>query len=109
MVMRPVGWSHVIAKWVHALSGTELWRYISRGLTFSYQGVLYCPVLLHQPKAGIYTLGGYSAHADQQELLDFIDATEEPVKRIRLIHGEPDARLALAAKIRERYGVVVDW
>ncbi len=59
-------------------------------------------------KAGIYTLGGYSAHADQQELLDFIDATEEPVKRIRLIHGEPDARLALAAKIRERYGVVVD-
>ena len=59
-------------------------------------------------KAGIYTLGGYSAHADQQELLDFIDATEAPVKRIRLIHGEPDARLALAAKIRERYGVVVD-
>ncbi|MFD2632152.1 MBL fold metallo-hydrolase RNA specificity domain-containing protein [Idiomarina piscisalsi] len=59
-------------------------------------------------KAGIYTLGGYSAHADQQELLDFIDATEAPVKRIRLIHGEPDARAALAAKIRERYGVVVD-
>ncbi|MGM0906972.1 MAG: MBL fold metallo-hydrolase RNA specificity domain-containing protein [Pseudomonadota bacterium] len=58
-------------------------------------------------KAGIYTLGGYSAHADQQELLDFIDATEEPVKRIRLIHGEADARLALAAKIRERYGVDV--
>ena len=58
-------------------------------------------------KAGIYTLGGYSAHADQQELLDFIDATEEPVKRIRLIHGEPDARATLAAKIRERYGVVV--
>jgi metallo-beta-lactamase family protein len=58
-------------------------------------------------KAGIYTLGGYSAHADQQELLDFIDATEAPVKRIRLIHGEPDARAALAAKIRERYGVVV--
>ncbi|ASG66434.1 MBL fold hydrolase [Idiomarina piscisalsi] len=59
-------------------------------------------------KAGIYTLGGYSAHADQQELLDFIDATEEPVKRIRLIHGEPDARAALAEKIRERYGVDVD-
>ena len=58
-------------------------------------------------KAGIYTLGGYSAHADQQELLDFIDATETPVKRIRLIHGEHDARAALAAKIRERYGVDV--
>ncbi|WP_287796932.1 MBL fold metallo-hydrolase RNA specificity domain-containing protein [Idiomarina sp.] len=36
-----------------------------------------------------------------------MDATEEPVKRIRLIHGEADARLALAAKIRERYGVSV--
>ncbi|WP_417436027.1 MBL fold metallo-hydrolase RNA specificity domain-containing protein [Idiomarina abyssalis] len=58
-------------------------------------------------KADIYTLGGYSAHADQQELLDFIDATEEPVKRIRLIHGEADARAALAAKIKERYGNVV--
>lgn len=58
-------------------------------------------------KAGIYTLGGYSAHADQQELLDFIDTTEEPVKRIRLIHGEADARQALADKIRERYGVDV--
>jgi metallo-beta-lactamase family protein len=58
-------------------------------------------------KAGIYTLGGYSAHADQQELLDFIDATEEPVQRIRLIHGEADARAALAAKIRERYGDVI--
>lgn len=58
-------------------------------------------------KAGIYTLGGYSAHADQQELLDFVNATEEPVKRIRLIHGEADARQALAAKIRERYGLDV--
>ncbi|MFS6538293.1 MBL fold metallo-hydrolase [Idiomarina loihiensis] len=58
-------------------------------------------------KAGIYTLGGYSAHADQQELLDFVNATEEPVKRIRLIHGEADARQALAAKIHERYGVDV--
>ena len=36
-----------------------------------------------------------------------IEATEEPVKRIRLIHGEADARLALAAKIRERYGLDV--
>ncbi|MCK7459114.1 MBL fold metallo-hydrolase [Idiomarina aminovorans] len=59
-------------------------------------------------KAGVYTLGGYSAHADQQELLDFIDATEQPVKRIRLIHGEHDARAALAAKIRERYQMNVD-
>ncbi|RDK83984.1 UNVERIFIED_ORG: metallo-beta-lactamase family protein [Idiomarina abyssalis] len=58
-------------------------------------------------KAGIYTLGGYSAHADQQELLDFVNATEEPVKRIRLIHGEADARQALAAKIKARYGLDV--
>ncbi|HAS22229.1 MAG TPA: hypothetical protein DCR51_03575, partial [Idiomarina loihiensis] len=43
----------------------------------------------------------------QQELLDFVNATEEPVKRIRLIHGEADARQALAAKIHERYGVDV--
>tara|TARA_R100000935_G_C2761882_1_gene133960 strand:+ start:484 stop:675 length:192 start_codon:yes stop_codon:yes gene_type:complete len=52
-------------------------------------------------------VAGYSAHADQQELLDFIDATEAPVKRIRLIHGEADARQALAAKIKARYGLGV--
>ncbi|RUO61812.1 MBL fold metallo-hydrolase RNA specificity domain-containing protein [Pseudidiomarina insulisalsae] len=47
-------------------------------------------------RAGVHTLGGYSAHADQQELLDFVlQATS--VGSVRLIHGDRDARVSLAA------------
>lgn len=55
-------------------------------------------------KAQIHTLGGYSAHADQTELLDFIDA-DEPVKRVRLVHGDMPAKQALAEAIQQRFGI----
>ncbi|KJS00835.1 MAG: metallo-beta-lactamase [Desulfobulbaceae bacterium BRH_c16a] len=47
-------------------------------------------------KAGIHTLTAYSAHADRQMLVDWVQAMPEPPKEIRLIHGEPEARRALA-------------
>ncbi|RUO26300.1 MBL fold hydrolase [Aliidiomarina minuta] len=55
-------------------------------------------------KAQVYTLGGYSAHADQTELLDFIDA-DEPVKRVRLVHGDMPAKQALAEAIQQRFAI----
>lgn len=66
-------------------------------------------VLDHQRvsiRAHIHTLGGYSAHADQAELLEFMNASEAPVKAVRLVHGEASAKQALASKIAERYGLV---
>jgi metallo-beta-lactamase family protein len=47
-------------------------------------------------KAGIHTLTAYSAHADQQMLVDWVRAMPEPPKEIRLVHGEDDARQNLA-------------
>ncbi|MBU1566215.1 MAG: MBL fold metallo-hydrolase [Proteobacteria bacterium] len=47
-------------------------------------------------KAGIHTLTAYSAHADQQMLVDWVHAMPEPPKEIRLVHGEDKARQALA-------------
>jgi metallo-beta-lactamase family protein len=47
-------------------------------------------------KAGIHTLTSYSAHADRQMLVDWVQSMPEPPKEIRLVHGEDDARLALA-------------
>ena len=47
-------------------------------------------------KAGIHTLTAYSAHADQQMLVDWVRAMPEPPKEIRLVHGEDAARRALA-------------
>lgn len=59
-------------------------------------------------KAQIHTLGGYSAHADQAGLLDFIGSAAGPVRAVRLTHGEPAAQRELRHKIRERFKIPVD-
>ncbi|RUO56217.1 MBL fold metallo-hydrolase RNA specificity domain-containing protein [Pseudidiomarina homiensis] len=53
-------------------------------------------------RAGVHTLGGYSAHADQRELLDFV-LTASHVGRVRLIHGSPSAQQALTALLRQHH------
>ena len=53
-------------------------------------------------KAGVHTLSGYSAHADQRGLLDWVERMPEKPGRIQLVHGEPKAQKALAAKLVER-------
>ncbi len=47
-------------------------------------------------KAGVYSLSGYSAHADQKGLVDWVKSMPEPPEEIRLVYGEDDARRALA-------------
>jgi metallo-beta-lactamase family protein len=53
-------------------------------------------------KASIETLDGLSAHADRGEILRWLSTAAARPGRIHLVHGEPDARDALAASIRER-------
>ncbi|WP_418081378.1 MBL fold metallo-hydrolase RNA specificity domain-containing protein [Thioalkalivibrio nitratireducens] len=50
-------------------------------------------------RARIHTIGGYSAHAAQNDLLAFIQGIPQAPKEIRLIHGERDAREALKTEI----------
>lgn len=50
--------------------------------------------------AEIYTIGGFSAHADQQELLNWHARTGKP-ERTFLVHGEQEAMLALASHLPE--------
>ncbi|MDT8878322.1 MBL fold metallo-hydrolase [Halomonas saccharevitans] len=52
-------------------------------------------------RAHIETVSGYSAHADQQNLLDFIRRMRHPPRHVRLVHGERDAQLALKARIEQ--------
>lgn len=54
-------------------------------------------------RAGIETLGGYSAHADQQGLLNFATRMRHWPRDIRLVHGELGAKRQLATALRERY------
>ncbi len=55
--------------------------------------------------AKVFTIGGFSGHAGQSELLEWLDTFLTKDVRVILTHGEPRAQDALAAKIRERFGV----
>ncbi len=57
-------------------------------------------------RAKVHTIGGYSAHADQQNLLDFVAGIEQPPGEVVLVHGEDDAKRALHAKLAE-HGLTV--
>jgi metallo-beta-lactamase family protein len=50
-------------------------------------------------KATIHRLTGYSAHADQQTLCDWVKSMPEPPGEIRLVHGEPEAQRTLKSKL----------
>jgi metallo-beta-lactamase family protein len=57
-------------------------------------------------RAGIHTIGGYSAHADQQNLLDFIETTDRgraSPGQVRIVHGDDEAKQTLARLVRERH------
>ncbi len=58
-------------------------------------------------RAQIHTLSGYSAHADQRNLLNFVKRMRIKPTHIRLVHGERDAQRELAEKFRE-LGIGVD-
>ncbi|WP_426153073.1 MBL fold metallo-hydrolase RNA specificity domain-containing protein [Pseudomonas sp. DC3000-4b1] len=54
-------------------------------------------------RAGIDSVGGYSAHADQADLVGFVTRMKQWPKEIRLIHGEDQAKLCLAEVLESRY------
>ncbi len=55
----------------------------------------------------VAALEGFSAHADQAEILDWVGRLEPAPRRIFLVHGDLAAAETLAAKLRERTGAVV--
>jgi metallo-beta-lactamase family protein len=52
-------------------------------------------------RAKMHTLTGYSAHADQADLIRFVKEFEERPAEIRLVHGEYQPKKILAEKLRE--------
>jgi len=51
--------------------------------------------------AGIHTISGYSAHADQLDLLNFVKHIRHKPQEIRIVHGDDSAKAALAEKLAE--------
>ncbi len=56
-------------------------------------------------RARIETLDGLSAHADSGEILDWLTAGRRAPGEIYLVHGEPEASEALAARVREERSI----
>jgi metallo-beta-lactamase family protein len=50
----------------------------------------------YEVRARMVDLDGYSAHADEGELLDFIASIPDKPKHVFVVHGEPDATAAMA-------------
>ncbi len=50
-------------------------------------------------KADIHQLTGYSAHADQNNLVDWVRSMEVMPSQIRLVHGDVNAQKALAKRL----------
>lgn len=55
----------------------------------------------YQINAGVYTISGYSAHADQKDLVNFIKRMRVKPKVIKLIHGNHNAKRSLAVALRK--------
>lgn len=53
-------------------------------------------------QAAVHTLDSYSAHADQSDLLKFVEGMSERPKAIRLVHGEDAAKAALTHELVQR-------
>ena len=58
-------------------------------------------------RAEVQKLDALSGHADRDEMLDLDEAIAGGLKKVFLVHGEPEQQVAFAAAIRERYGLEV--
>ena len=57
-------------------------------------------------RAKVFTIGGFSAHADRNDLLEWVSHFESR-PGVFVVHGEPTASEALAESIRERFQLEV--
>jgi metallo-beta-lactamase family protein len=58
-------------------------------------------------RAAVHTVSGYSAHADRDNLVNFIRRMRHKPEEVRLVHGEDEAREALAIKLSALPGIKV--
>ena len=52
--------------------------------------------------AHVVKIGGFSAHADSDEMMHFLEASNLDVKRIAVVHGEEDQSLAFADHLGQK-------
>lgn len=70
-------------------------------------GYVYLEGQRYDIQARIHTLTGYSAHADQHNLVNFVKRMHCRPQEVRLVHGDRQAREALAAALYQELGADV--
>jgi metallo-beta-lactamase family protein len=58
-------------------------------------------------RAEVEMLDALSGHADREEMLAWMKPLASGLKKVFLVHGEPEQQAAFAAAVRERYGLEV--
>ena len=58
--------------------------------------------------AQIHTISGYSAHADQKDLINFVKRMRYQPKCIKLVHGDENAKQTLAEKLQTQLKIDVE-
>ncbi|OGI85520.1 hypothetical protein A3A05_03720 [Candidatus Nomurabacteria bacterium RIFCSPLOWO2_01_FULL_41_12] len=56
-------------------------------------------------RAHIVTISGYSGHKDSDGLLSFVEDTQDTLKKIFVVMGEPKSALFLVQKLRDNLGI----
>jgi metallo-beta-lactamase family protein len=89
-------------------------RILDEGLAYEQSGRKGEPPLLkfmnkeYPLRARVVRLGGFSAHADKDEMHRFLKQSNLKIKKIALVHGEEDQSLAFAEDLKANgYDVVV--
>ena len=57
---------------------------------------------IFERRAQVVTINAFSAHAGQDTLLEYAQATQDTLKELILVHGEKDAADAFKAKLAEK-------
>jgi len=58
-------------------------------------------------KARVFTIGGFSGHAGQSQILDWLSHFRNPEVQVYLVHGEHSGQKVLAELIREKFKLAV--
>jgi metallo-beta-lactamase family protein len=83
-------------------------RILEQGQAYAENGRIGDPPILkilnkeYPLKAEVVKLGGFSAHADKHELMQFLEKSNLEIKKIAVVHGEEDQSIAFADLLRSK-------
>ncbi len=56
-------------------------------------------------RAHVVTISGYSGHKDSDHLVNFVEDTQNTIKKVFVVMGEPKSALFLVQKLRDNLGI----